>query len=74
MGCQERFYQITNNEKHTIKNKNDKSRKELGATYCLGCKDFTQNFRPHKVKMTNKVLSFDLANEAFLKKKHSNKK
>ena len=24
--------------------------------YCLGCKDFTHNFRPQEVKMTNKVL------------------
>ena len=24
--------------------------------YCLGCKDFTHNFRPQDVKMTNKVL------------------
>ena len=30
--------------------------KELGTMYCLGCKDFTHNFRPQKVKMTNKVL------------------
>ena len=30
--------------------------KQLGATYCLGCKDYTHNFRPEKVKMTNKVL------------------
>ena len=27
-----------------------------GATYCLGCKDYTQNFRPQEVRMTNKVL------------------
>ena len=27
-----------------------------GTTYCLGCKDFTHNFRPQEVKMTNKVL------------------
>ena len=27
--------------------------KELGRTYCLGCKDFTHNFRPQEVKMTN---------------------
>ena len=27
-----------------------------GATYRLGCKDYTQNFRPQEVKMTNKVL------------------
>ena len=24
-------------------------------TYCFGCKDFTHNFRPQEVKMTNKV-------------------
>ena len=28
----------------------------LGTTYCLGCKDFTHNFRAQRVKMTNKVL------------------
>ena len=27
-----------------------------GTTYCLGCKDYTHNFRPQKVNMTNKVL------------------
>ena len=26
------------------------------TTYCLGCKDYTHNFRPQEVKMTNKVL------------------
>ena len=30
--------------------------KQPGATYSLGCKDYTQNFRPEKVKVTNKVL------------------
>ena len=25
------------------------------TTYCFGCKDFTHNFRPQEVKMTNKV-------------------
>ena len=30
--------------------------KRPGTTYCLGCKDFTHNFRPKKVKITNKVL------------------
>ena len=33
-----------------------KTGKELGTTYCLGCKDFTHNFRPQEVKMANKVL------------------
>ena len=27
----------------------------LGTTYCFRCKDYTKNFRPEKVKMTNKV-------------------
>ena len=30
--------------------------KQPETTYCLVCKDYTQNFRPEKVKMTNKVL------------------
>ena len=30
--------------------------KRPGTMYCLGCKDFTHNFRPQDVKMTNKVL------------------
>ena len=30
--------------------------KQLGTTYCFGCKDYTKNFRAEKVKMTNKVL------------------
>ena len=30
--------------------------KQSETTYCFGCKDYTKNFRPEKVKMTNKVL------------------
>ena len=30
--------------------------KQPGTTYCFGYKDYTQNFRPQKVKTTNKVL------------------
>ena len=30
--------------------------KRPGTTNCFGCKYYTQNFRPEKVKMTNKVL------------------
>ena len=30
--------------------------KRPGTTYCFGCKDFTHNFRPQKVKMTYEVL------------------
>ena len=55
--------------------------KRPGTTYCFGCKDFTHNFRPQEVKMTNKVLR-EKSNCAvcrsnklkFLKQKHNNKK
>ena len=30
--------------------------KQSGTTYCFRCKDYTKNFRPQEVKMTNKVL------------------
>ena len=26
------------------------------GTYCFGCKDYTKNFRPKKVNMTNRVV------------------
>ena len=44
-----------------MKNKQSKIKptkigKRLGTTYCLECKDFTHNFRPQEVKMTNKAL------------------
>ena len=44
-----------------MKNKQSKLKpikivKQPGTTYCFGCKDFTHNFRPQEVKMTNKVL------------------
>ena len=33
-----------------------KTGKEIGTTYCLGCKDCADNFKAQEVKMTNKVL------------------
>ena len=33
-----------------------KIEKQPGTTYCLGCKDYTQNLKPEKVKMTNEIL------------------
>ena len=55
--------------------------KELGTTYCLGCKDFTNNFRPQEVTMANKVLR-EKSNcivcqsnkSRFLKQKYNNNK
>ena len=66
--------------KKTIKIKPIKTRKEIGTTYYLGCKDYTHNFKPQEVKMTNKVLREKSncvvcrSNESrFLKQKHSKK-
>ena len=69
-----------------LKNKQSKIKpikigKRPGTTYCFGCKDFTHNFRPQEVKMTNKVLR-EKSNcvvcrsnkSRFLKQKHNNKK
>ena len=49
--------------------------------YCLGCKDFTHNFRLQEVKMTNKALREKskcvvcCSNKSrFLRQKHKNKK
>ena len=58
-----------------------KTGKKPGTTYCLGCKDYTHNFKPQQVKMTNKVLREKLNcvvcrsnNSRFLKQKPNNKK
>ena len=32
-----------------------KIEKPFRTTYCLGCKDYTKNFSPQELKMTNKV-------------------
>ena len=33
-----------------------KTGNKIGTTYYLGCRDYTHNFKPQEVKMTNKVL------------------
>ena len=55
--------------------------KQSRTTYCLGCKDYTHNFRPKKSKMTNKVLRekshcvvCQSNKSRFLKQKNNNKK
>ena len=61
--------------------KSIKAGEELGTTYCLGCKDYTHNFKLQELKMTNKVLREKLncivcrsSKSRFLKQKHNNKK
>ena len=64
-----------------------KTGKKIGTTYCLGCKDYTDNFKPQKKKkekrkkMTNKVLreksncvTCGCSKSRFVKQKHKNKK
>ena len=58
-----------------------KTRNKIGTTYCLGCRDYTHNFKPQEVKITNKVLReksncvFCWSSKLrFLKQKHNNKK
>ena len=58
-----------------------KTGKKIGTTYCLGCKDCTDNFKLQEVKMVNKVFR-EKSNCAvcrssksrFLKQKQSKKK
>ena len=53
---------------------------ELGTTYCLGCKDYTDDFKPQETKMANEVLR-EKSNciacrsnkSRFLKQKHNHK-
>ena len=49
--------------------------------YCLGHKDYTDDFKPQEIKMTNKVLKEKSncvvcrsSKSRFLKQKHKNKK
>ena len=58
-----------------------KTGNEIEATYCFGCRDYTDNFKPQEVKMTNKVLREKSncvvcrsSKSRFLKQKHNNKK
>ena len=58
-----------------------KTGKKLGTTYCLGRKDYTHNFRPHEVKMMNKLfreksncMVCQSNKSIFLKQKNNNKK
>ena len=29
---------------------------KIGTAYCLGCEDYTHNFKPQEIKMTNNLL------------------
>ena len=56
MDCQKNSAKIQRMKNRQSKIKPIKTGKQFGTTYCFGCKDYMKNFRPQKVKMTNKVL------------------
>ena len=56
MDCQKYFAKSKKMKSTQSKIKPIKIGKRPGTMYCFGCKDFTHNFRPQEVKMTNKVL------------------
>ena len=81
MDCQRHFTKIQKKKNIQSEIKSIKIGKRPRTTYCFGCKDFTHNFRPQEVKMTNKVLReksncvvFSSNKSRFLKQKHNNKK
>ena len=47
---------ITNMKSILLNLKPIKTGKQPETTYCFGCKDYTKNFRPEKVKITTKVV------------------
>ena len=81
MDCQKHFTKLQKMKNTQSEIKPIKIGKRPGTTYCFGCKDFTHNFRPQEIKMTNKVLR-EKSNcvvcrsnkSRFLKQKHNNKK
>ena len=56
MDCQKHFIQLQKIKNTKSQIKPIKIIKRPGTTCCFVCKDFTHNFRPKEVKMTNKVL------------------
>ena len=55
--CQKHFNKLQKMKNTQSEVKPNKIGNRPGATYYFGCKDFTHNFRPQEVKMTNKILS-----------------
>ena len=56
LGCQKHFTKLQKRKNPQSKLKPIKVGKQSGTMYCFGCKDYTKNFRPQEVKMTNKAL------------------
>ena len=57
MGCQKHFTKLQKMKNKKSKIKSIKIRKQPETTYCFGCKDYTHNLRPERMKITNKALT-----------------
>ena len=55
INCQNFFTKLIKVKNTQSKIKPIKTGKKPGTTYCLECKDYTHNFRPQEVNMTNKL-------------------
>ena len=55
MGCHKNTPRLERMKNTQSEIKPIKLGKNFGTTYCLGCKEYTDNLKPQKVKMTNKV-------------------
>ena len=55
MDCQKCFAKLQKMKNTQSEIKPIKIGKRPETTSCFGCKDFTHNFRPQEIKMTNKV-------------------
>ena len=56
MDCQKHFTKLQKMKNTQSEIKLIKTGKKPETTYCFGWKDFTHNFKPQEIKMTNKVL------------------
>ena len=81
MDCQKIFTKLQKMKNTQSDIKPIKIGKRPGTTYCFGSKDYMQNFRTEKVKMTKNVLTekphcvFCRSNKSrFLKQKLNDKK
>ena len=56
MDCQNYFAKLQKMKNTHSTIKPIKIGQQNGTTYCFGCNNYTQNFRPEKVKMASEVL------------------
>ena len=81
MDCQKNIAKLQRIKSAQLEIKPIKCGRKPGIMYCLGCKDYTFNFQPQEIKITNKVhgeksicVFCRSSKPRFLKQKHSNKK